>query len=377
MLTLRLAFRRDTPGDEFIVSADTECALLPFARAAETIYDHEDSFLRRLVAANLAPQSMQNLIAAVILAVAQPRRDQEWVPVDVTEEQVSILGLNLSPAAGLPAGLPFSFQQNAYLFHNFLLNSPTPFVMLSGPEYVITFINQPYVRILGRTSPEQLLGRSALEAVPELAGQPCLRLLDSAYRSGVVQRRVELKSVFREDGTGLDVEVYFDIVYNPVHDEFGHVIGVMAQATDVTERVLARQVTEHREQQMYRLWAELETLYKAAPPVGIAVIQASDRKLLRMNRRLAELLRAPAENLIGYPVASLPSVTPLMGELLEAAVAEVQPNRTVEVMLPYEPPWKISLIPTLDVHGRVETITVVAEAAVVAAEPEPALAATL
>lgn len=259
MYELRLAFR-NTIDDRLVVEATFDDH-----PAAETIYEDEDSFLRRLVAADLEFDSTRELVIAVIHAVSDPKRSGQRVPVHISQAQQRILGLNLTPQTSLLPNYvhPFTFLNVAEQFHDFLMLSPTPFVMVSGPEHIVTFINPPYVRILGRTSPDQLLGLPLRECMPELLGQPCHSLLDTTFHTGRPGKRVELHSIFREEDTGLAIDVWFDITYQPVHNGEGVVIGVMAQAADVTERVLARRVAEHREEQIIRLTAELEELNRA------------------------------------------------------------------------------------------------------------------
>jgi PAS domain S-box-containing protein len=356
--------------ERFLVTAavDPDRSLAVASLTSQTLYDHEDLFLSGLIAAELEAGPTQELAIAAILSVARPDKFNAPVHVDVSPEQAVLMGLNLpcitrgqvkatEPHPHPENAHPFSFHASPEVFHDFLMNAPTPFVMVTGPEHTFTFINPPYVRILGRRSMDQILGRPILEAIPELCGQTCLALLDNAYQTGAPQVRKELLNRFRQEETGRMEEVYFDIVYHPMRDRSGNVTGVMAQAMDVTERVLARQVSEHREQKLYRLWAELEAIYHLAP-IGLAVIDANAWTLLRLNRLQAALLGGSLESLTGTPLAEVPSIpTEVMKLLRQAAAGAV----VKDVRLETQRAWQVSIRATLNASGAVETLVLLSQ----------------
>jgi PAS domain S-box-containing protein len=370
-MRVRLAFRHEEEHDRFIVTAriDSPNSSIPFSLTANTTYSHEDSFLEALIAADLDEVSTQKLVVAAILSVAQPEKPRVEVQLDITPEQVAVIGLNLRQNAGQAEKIaaekqapPFSFQADPKDFHNFLLSSPTPFVMLEGPDHVFTFINQAYVNILGRTSPDELLGRPVREALPELVGQVCLDVLDLTYKSGINQVRRELLNKFRQTDTGLVEAAYFDIVYQPMRDHIGNISGIMAQATDVTERVLSRQVSENREQNLYRLWAELGTIYQSVP-LPLMVVSAADLRILRLNTLQAELLGGTVDSLSGTLLTDLPFAPPdVIQALKHAAKAKTATNLKLEILcqscLP-DQPKTIRVRSTLDASGAVETLILI------------------
>ncbi len=374
-MRVRLGFQQGED-ERFIVTASVHptSSLASASFTSQTLYDHEDSFLARLIAADLEEGPTQQLAIAAIVSVARPEAACSPVEVDLTPGQAALLGLNLRnvPAPAHPASravppsetYPFSFHASPEVFHDFLMNAPTPFVMVTGPEHIFTFINPPYVRIIGRTSRDQVIGRPIREALPELCGQPCLAILENAYKTGLPQVRKELLTCFHQQDTGLMEEVYFDILYQPMRDRFGSVTGIMAQATDVTERVLARQVSEHREQKLYRLWAELEAIYHLAP-VGLAVIDAAAWKLLRLNRLQARFLGGTLESLTGAPLAEASTIPAEVMHLLRqaadgTAVKNVQVQGQPNSSEAQPQRWNVSVRPTLNEAGTVETLILIA-----------------
>ncbi|HEY0038218.1 MAG TPA: PAS domain-containing protein, partial [Longimicrobium sp.] len=60
-------------------------------------------------------------------------------------------------------------------------NAPALIAVLRGPDHVFELANPPYLRLLGG---RDVVGRPVREAVPEVAEQGFLALLDGVYRSG-------------------------------------------------------------------------------------------------------------------------------------------------------------------------------------------------
>jgi PAS domain S-box-containing protein len=370
MLKLELSVRSD---DRLTVTAkfgSPELAGSP--SVAETTYDNENAFLELLIEANLDEATTENVVVAVLRSIAKGTDAGQWVSAFLTEEQVAMVGLNLpatpdclgtrvlrEPLAELPLGL----ADNAAHFYDFLMNAPTPFVMLSGPDHVFTFINPPYVQLLGRTSADQLLGLPVRKALPEPGFDVCLSVCHRTYETGQPTVRRELLNSFRQQDTGLLVEAYFDIVYHPVRNSSGSVVGIMAQATDVTERVLSRQVSENREQKLYRLWAELEGIYAAAP-VGIAVVDARDFKLLRFNALQTEFFGESEETLSSKTISEIWSTPQGLIKLLKrAAAGEKFVDTPLEASTESDADsWLVSIVPSLDPSGQVDTLTLITQA---------------
>ncbi len=364
MIKLRIKFHSETD-DRFIITTErTTAGRGRDPLLSKIVYEHEDAFLERIVSADLDPTTTQDLVIAVLLSVARAENAGHWIPVVMTSEQSRILGLSASerPQSNFNESLALSatFEQNPLDLHDFLMNAPTPFAVLSGPRQILSFMNEPYARLLGRTSGSQLLGLPAREALPEPGFELCLGLLERAYKTGEPQVRRELLNSFHQEDTGLLVEAYFDIVYHPVRDAAGSVVNILAQATDVTERVLARQVSEHREQKLYRLWAELEAIYSVAP-VGIAVIDATNLRLLRINQLQAAFLGDSRENLENSLPNDPPTASPEIMRLVKlAATGETRTNVLLDRLSSRAEsggPYSVSVRPSLNPVGVVETIT--------------------
>jgi PAS domain-containing protein len=335
----------------------------PASAFTVTAFDDENQLLQQVVLAALTEEETVDLVSKIILTVAGRPYDKPWVTVQASEAQYAVLGLRLpKPASerlpglqGERSGLLSSLDLKVAL-----QQTPVPLCLLEGPEHVITFINEGYVHIMGRTSKDQVLGQPIRDALTELRGQPFFNWLDQSYRSGEPFVGHETPARLFSYRTAKTEDFYFDFVYQPVRDAQGEVCGILAQATDVTERVLDKHVREAREAQLYSQWAELDALYRTSP-VGMALIRASDFSIQRINDHNAALLGRPADELLGLGVEQFYPNQPFIGRMLRRVVQHRAPC-SVEIVsqVPASPGlprrWHWSLNPILNAVGEVESI---------------------
>ncbi len=126
--------------------------------------------------------------------------------------------------------------------------APGFMAIMEGPTCTITLANQAFQRLFGGRA---LLQKSVRSALPDLEGQAFIEHLDEVYRSAqpylAHAMPVRIRTAERLD------EVFVDLVYQPVLDDEGRVIGIFCQGSDVTARKLAQdQLIAHQ--------AELEQL---------------------------------------------------------------------------------------------------------------------
>ncbi|MBG9376536.1 response regulator [Panacibacter sp. DH6] len=127
----------------------------------------------------------------------------------------------------------------------FFMQAPVSIGVVKGPNHVWEIVNQNMLKISGRQTIEELLGKPLFKSIPEGAGQGYEEVFDSVYKTG---HRV----VFEE--TSLDLirkgnkeTVYLKIIFEPYRNEDGVVTGVMFIAYDITEHVTARKRVEESE----------------------------------------------------------------------------------------------------------------------------------
>ena len=122
--------------------------------------------------------------------------------------------------------------------------TPSFMVVLRGPKHVFEFANSAFYNLVGN---RELIGRSALEAFPEIAGQGFFELLDQVLASGQPFQGKELPVLLqREQGVQLE-QRYVDFVFQPMIEN-DLIAGIFIEGHDVTEQVNAkRQLLENEE----------------------------------------------------------------------------------------------------------------------------------
>ncbi|MFN4099977.1 MAG: HWE histidine kinase domain-containing protein [Pararhodobacter sp.] len=96
-------------------------------------------------------------------------------------------------------------------------------------------MNPGYQQLVGD---REVLGKPVAEALPEVATQGFIDMLDKAYRSGeAVTGAASPVMLNRRENEGPE-QRYVDFVYQPIHDHENTVTHIFVQGADVTERVL-------------------------------------------------------------------------------------------------------------------------------------------
>lgn len=133
--------------------------------------------------------------------------------------------------------------------------APGFMAVLRGPEHVFEIANDAYRNLVGNT--RDLVGKTVLAALPEVVQQGFIKLLDNVYQTGTpyIGRSIPL-SVIRALGEP-PVQIYVDFVYQPILDDKGTTVGVMAQGHEVTESHLARETLIKSDQQKDQFIATL------------------------------------------------------------------------------------------------------------------------
>lgn len=151
-------------------------------------------------------------------------------------------------------------QQQKYLKEIFQ-QAPVGIAITRGPEYVIDLANPAVCEIWGRR-PEDVLGISVKESMPEIVEQGFIQLLDNVVSTGVPFLANELPVELERNG---QIETLFlNFIYHPMRDTTGAVSGVIAIAIDVSEQVKYRQSVESLNQELLATNADLDNFVYSA-----------------------------------------------------------------------------------------------------------------
>ncbi len=113
--------------------------------------------------------------------------------------------------------------------------APTFMTILNGPEHRFELLNPEYRKLI---ADRDVLGKPVAEALPEIASQGFIELLDGVFRTGEAVSRYS-ERIFLKQSDGRVEERYLDFVYQPIKNDDGEVTNIFVQGSDVTERVRA------------------------------------------------------------------------------------------------------------------------------------------
>jgi PAS domain S-box-containing protein len=165
--------------------------------------------------------------------------------------------------------------------------APGIMAMFRGPEHVYAMANAAHLEHIGH---RDLIGKTVREALPELAGQGVVELLDEVYATGTPyvgrQRAVSLQ---RQAGSPRETR-YVDFVFQPIRDARGRVTGIFVQGHDVTEHVRSQLALRESEAHLTAVFAQAAA--------GLVECDLSGR-FLRVNDRFCEIAGRTRDELLG------------------------------------------------------------------------------
>ncbi len=153
-----------------------------------------------------------------------------------------ILATCLETTQGVRARQQLEQNQQKLLtsFHE----SPVGIAIISREKLTFRMANPFYGHLVGRT-PDEIIGKSLLEALPELAGQGFDQLLQEVVATGkpFIANEVAVDIVRNNQ---LET-IYVDLTYQPQRETDNQISGVLVVAVDVSQQVKARQKIEKSE----------------------------------------------------------------------------------------------------------------------------------
>ena len=148
------------------------------------------------------------------------------------------------------------------MLHELFAGIPLPVAYLAGPNLVFEFANDAYRHLVGR---QDLSGRPAAEALPELAAQGRAELITAVLESGQPYQGYETELLVpRGEGPALE-QVFVECLYQPVRGADGKVEGVLLLVSDVTAQVRDRRQQEALAAQLTATRERYRTLFETLP----------------------------------------------------------------------------------------------------------------
>ncbi len=143
--------------------------------------------------------------------------------------------------------------------------APGFMAMLTGPNHVYELANPAYLRLIGE---RRVLGKTVRETFPNAAGTQFIAALDDIFRTGETYAANAMSVQLTRDLDKGEEQLYVDVVYQPLKDEDGQVVGIFVQGTDVTDRIHAEHALRTSEANFRTLTQALPNQVWAAPANG-------------------------------------------------------------------------------------------------------------
>ncbi len=136
---------------------------------------------------------------------------------------------------------------------------------LSGPDHVFTMANAAYRHMVGRSD---LIGKSVVEALPEVVGQGFVDLLNRVYQTGEPFVGRGVRVLLNQGQEDVAEEHFLDFVYQPIFNRDGAVSGIFVQGHDVTDHRRAEEALRESEQRFRAIADSIDQLIWATRPDG-------------------------------------------------------------------------------------------------------------
>lgn len=117
-----------------------------------------------------------------------------------------------------------------------ILNAPVATALYVGKDMVVELANEKMISLWGKD--RSVINKRLKDALPELKGQPFIKLLEDVFTTGVTYHANEQKAILEIDGNL--VPFWFNFTYQPLLDKYGNVYGILNMALDVSYQVEAK-----------------------------------------------------------------------------------------------------------------------------------------
>ncbi len=198
------------------------------------------------------------------------------------------------------AALRAEVDRDRSRLRQFFAQAPAGICILRGPSLTFEFANEHYRMLVGG---RDVVGKSFLEALPELKGQGLDTLLYGVMASGepFVGRERPIR-VDRQD-RGVADEAFYTFIYSPLRDAEARVEAVVVLALDVTDEVLTKRQTEKLSRLLRESDAQFHLLAETIPQLAWST--RPDGHVDWYNQRWYDYTGATLESMQGWGWASV------------------------------------------------------------------------
>jgi sigma-B regulation protein RsbU (phosphoserine phosphatase) len=238
------------------------------------------------------------------------------------------------------AGLWAPRQEPTYtlaVMRELLANLPAGVAYVTGPDFLMQFVNERYRELTGW---RDLVGRPMREALPELEGQDRFENMERVMATGIPYLKRSTEVMINRGGAKTE-QMFVDLLYQPVHDDKGKVAGIEIYVGDVTSHVRDRQALEAIARELAESEERHRTLFETLP-LGVIYFDA-DGFVMSANPAAGAILGVDVPDLLHRPLPAATSATteagsPLLREEFPVSVALRTGQIVREMVIGFERP---------------------------------------
>ncbi|MFM8445710.1 MAG: PAS domain S-box protein [Methylococcus sp.] len=289
------------------------------------------------------------------------RRDGSVFDVEISATGVDLEGQRYLFASSRDITQRRVLEQNLQESREFLqrlLDSMAEGLYVINPDGICTFVNQAFLRLLGYTSAEEVVGRSLHELIHyrRQDGRMYSRVECPTYRT-LIERSPcnSADEVFwRQDGRAMPVEIWS---YPILKDD--QVVGAIVTFLDITERKRAEQALRDSEERLQEAQRVAKVGSWRIQPVG-PVLEVSEEF-----RRIAGLSEGEPATLDHYRDRIYPEDRPAVEEAWRAAMSGAAFDMTYRLLVEGRVKWVRAIAASasagassdMAIHGALQDIT--------------------
>lgn len=137
-----------------------------------------------------------------------------------------------------------------------LFKSPNATAVYTGEEITIISANEAMLGFWGKD--KKVIGQNFEDAIPELQGQPFLKILKNVWHSGKTYLAKGYPAILAVDG--ILQNFYFDFEYKAISDKDGKTAYILHTAFEVSERMATRNLIKEKSEAEEKLTKDLGEL---------------------------------------------------------------------------------------------------------------------